>query len=764
MDCLKNFKNGFLLLILSFVLLSYFVSTIFRYPMTGIEVKRLNSLYYIIYIYENTWAAKNGIQVGDIVRKVNNKEPEENIRLKTFSRIEQIKTIDIVHGNNQIKYQVSYKKGDQQIIYHLIFPTIFTLILLSMSMLLIHSNLKKKKQSTLYLIRFLITLSFTYISVIVYGRMDLLGLLLKSITFTFIFPLFISFMQVYYKDRSTVFTSEFCIASLYIFASISSCAAILFRFLNCSTAKLNSLSFVFLLIITFTLLIRFYYKHKYSVDVSIILLIIISASISLMPFIFLFIIPNLILDKELITFELSAVFFIFVPVYSLSMLISKSLFDFESIINRLQYYLFISFGISEVLFIISFIIFEKRVESLLEVIQFNTLAFIIICIALYLKDYLDFTFRKVLYDHKKNYTNSLNRFMHQTKREYKIKKIIKFIKREVEDVLRVTNPICISVNNMSGKIRFFEKEDIISLAELYKINWNRYGIGSILYIEDYSVIITAILPDYRVVLLAKRKKFNIDEIVWLETLANYANLQFECLRKIERFAKNLEHVNFDTNYPAEYARVSFMIAEKERENLARDIHDGVLQDQLRLYRRIEVREKEESNEEFKKVLRQIGEQIMDHIYITRETCNNLRPPFLEELGLEKTLLSLIKKVNREANFLLYYEIQKELHITDIEISHCIYRVTQELLNNAIKHSQASQVKLRLFEQDNYLRLHYFDDGIGMEKQPGKSLKSTMGISGIIARVKGLHGSVSIDSNQGSGVCIQIKFKKDYLYK
>ena len=47
---------------------------------------------------------------------------------------------------------------------------------------------------------------------------------------------------------------------------------------------------------------------------------------------------------------------------------------------------------------------------------------------------------------------------------------------------------------MSGKIRFFEKEDIISLAELYKINWNRYGIGSILYIEDYSVIITAILP------------------------------------------------------------------------------------------------------------------------------------------------------------------------------------------------------------------------------------------------------------------------------
>ncbi|MDF9654237.1 histidine kinase [Bacillus cereus] len=608
MDYLKEYINGLLLLILSLVLLSYFVSTIFRYLFTGIEVKKSNSIYYITYIYENTLAKKNGIQVGGIVRKVNNKEPNENIRLKTFLRVEKIDTIDIVHRNNLLKYRVSYEKGDKQRMYHIISPTIFTRIVL-------------------------------------------------------------------------------------------------------------------------------------------------------------FIIPNLILDKELITFELSAVFFIFIPVYSLCTLILKSFFDFDSIINRLQYYLLISFGISGFLFIINLIIFEKRREGLLEVIQFNILICISILIALYLKDYLDFTFRKILYNHKKNYTNSLNRFMHQTKKEYEVKKIIKFIKREVKDVLSVTNPICISVNNMSNKISFFEKEQSISLSKLHKFNWNSYGIGSIIYIEGYSVIIIAILPDYRVVLLAKGKKFNIDEIVWLETLANYANLQFECLRKIEILAKSLEHVNFDTNYPAEYARFSFMIAEKERENLSRDIHDGILQDQLRLYRKIEVREKKETNEEFKVTLRQIREQIMDHIYITRETCNNLRPPFLEELGLEKALLNLIKKINREANFLLDYKIEKELRIHNSEISHCIYRVTQELLNNAIKHSQATVVKLRLFEQNNYLCLYYVDDGIGMGigKQVG-DLRSTIGIPGVIARVRGLHGAVSIDSTQGSGVRIKIKFNKDSVYK
>lgn len=607
MDYLKEYINELLLLILSLVLLSYFLSTIFRYPFTGIEIKKSNSIYYTTYIYENTLTAKNGIQVGGIVRKVNNKELNKNIRLKTFLRVKKIDTIDIMHRNNLLKYRVSYEKGDKQRMYHIITPTIFTRIVL-------------------------------------------------------------------------------------------------------------------------------------------------------------FIIPNLILDKELITFELSAVCFIFIPVYSLYILIFKK-FDFDLIINRLQYYLLISFGISGVLFIINLIIFEKRRESLLEVIQFSILIYISILIAIYLKDYLDFTFRKILYNHKKNYTNSLNRFMHQTKKEYEVKKIIKFIKREVKDVLSVTNPICISVNNMSNKISFFEKEQSISLSKLHKINWNSYGIGSIIYIEGYSVIIIAILPDYRVVLLAKGKKFNIDEIIWLETLANYANLQFECLRKIEILAKSLEYVNFDTNYPAEYARFSFMIAEKERENLSRDIHDGILQDQLRLYRKIEVREKKETNEEFKVTLRQIREQIMDHIYITRETCNNLRPPFLEELGLEKALLNLIKKINREANFLLDYKIEKELRIYNSEISHCIYRVTQELLNNAIKHSQATVVKLRLFEQNNYLCLYYVDDGIGMGigKQVG-DLRSTIGIPGVIARVRGLHGSVSIDSTHGSGVRIKIKFNKDSVYK
>ncbi|MCW1238501.1 ATP-binding protein [Bacillus pretiosus] len=760
----KYYKKEVLLLIVAFIILTYFIGLIYRYPMTGISVKESNSTYYIIDLDENAWAAKNGIQVGDIVAKVNNKKPDGDLLQSHFSRIEQIKTIDIVHKGKQIKYEVLYKKGDKQLIYHLIFPIIFSVIFISINIIVILTNYNKKKQSITYFIGFLTTLGFTYISVIAYGRMDLLGLLLKSITFTFTFPLFVSFMQTYYKERGTIFTNKHYIISMYLIASISACAAVLLKMFTYDTAILNSLSFGILLLITTFLLVRYYFKHKYNADILIIKSLIISSSISLIPFIFFFIIPNIFLQKEILSFELSAVFFVFIPIYFLCMLMSKSLFDFESIINRLQYYLFLSIGISGVLFVIGFIIFDKRVENLLEVVQFNILAFIVIIVSFYLKEYLDFKFRKVLYYHKRNYSNSLNRFLHQTKREYKIENLIKIIKRELEDVLNITEPICLSVNNTNNEITFFEKKDNFDFPSLKKQEWDSYGIGSIVDIKDHFAIVIAILPEYRVVLLAKRKKLNIDEIVWLETIANYVNLQFECSRKIEMLAENIEHINLQNNYPAEFGRVSFMIAEKERENLARDIHDGVLQDQLRLYRRIEMREKRESNNDFKEDLRQIREQIMDHIYITRETCNNLRPPFLQELGLEKALLTLIKKVNREANFLLYYEIKKDLQINDTEITHCIYRIVQELLSNAIKHSQSSIVKLRLFETDNSLCLDYIDDGIGMEIHDESQNNIKMGISGIKARVKGFRGTISIESTQNNGVQIKIRFKRDYLYK
>ncbi|MEM5672165.1 histidine kinase [Bacillus cereus] len=77
--------------------------------------------------------------------------------------------------------------------------------------------------------------------------------------------------------------------------------------------------------------------------------------------------------------------------------------------------------------------------------------------------------------------------------------------------------------------------------------------------------------------------------------------------------------------------------------MSRDIHDGVLQDQLRLYRKMEGHKELFVDEKVVEVLDKIKEELMDQIYIVRETCNNLRPPFLKELGLQQSLQRLFKR-------------------------------------------------------------------------------------------------------------------------
>ncbi|MGR5968680.1 sensor histidine kinase [Bacillus paranthracis] len=83
------------------------------------------------------------------------------------------------------------------------------------------------------------------------------------------------------------------------------------------------------------------------------------------------------------------------------------------------------------------------------------------------------------------------------------------------------------------------------------------------------------------------------------------------------------------------------------------------------------------------------------------------------------------------------------------------------MNNALKHSKASKVTIRLYEQDGYLKLTYDDDGIGIGLDVGElnHSYSSLGLSGIVTRIHSLDGEISIDSKANNGLKIKISMKK-----
>ncbi|GAY78502.1 sensor histidine kinase [Sporolactobacillus inulinus] len=126
-------------------------------------------------------------------------------------------------------------------------------------------------------------------------------------------------------------------------------------------------------------------------------------------------------------------------------------------------------------------------------------------------------------------------------------------------------------------------------------------------------------------------------------------------------------------------------------------------------------------------------------------------------------MELFDKVNLRADFKLYGHVDDQLDGFHNEWDMAVYRVVQELLNNAQKHSKAHCVHLNLTKENDRFALTYSDDGIGLNVSTIEKSFGTMGLPGMIGRVEGMGGQLAIDSQPGNGLKISIQWTKKGAY-
>jgi signal transduction histidine kinase len=90
-----------------------------------------------------------------------------------------------------------------------------------------------------------------------------------------------------------------------------------------------------------------------------------------------------------------------------------------------------------------------------------------------------------------------------------------------------------------------------------------------------------------------------------------------------------------------------------------------------------------------------------------------------------------------------------------DIEECLYRITQEALNNALKHAHASNVAVTLGRDQHNVVLEISDDGVGFEPEAAQG-KGGLGLSGMQERVDLLGGRLSIYSRPGEGVKVRVE--------
>jgi len=131
----------------------------------------------------------------------------------------------------------------------------------------------------------------------------------------------------------------------------------------------------------------------------------------------------------------------------------------------------------------------------------------------------------------------------------------------------------------------------------------------------------------------------------------------------------------------------------------------------------------------------------------------LRPQVLRSEGLIGALEQRLEAVERRAGIDARLVVDVDLKIpAELEVE--LLHISQEALNNALKHSKASEVVLSLRADEDYLILEVKDNGQGFDQELARS-KGGMGLTNMSERVEKIGGKLTIQSRPDSGTTIRI---------
>jgi len=199
-------------------------------------------------------------------------------------------------------------------------------------------------------------------------------------------------------------------------------------------------------------------------------------------------------------------------------------------------------------------------------------------------------------------------------------------------------------------------------------------------------------------------------------------------------------------------RAVWRVQEDERRRLARDLHDGIGQNLTALKHRLSQLEDGLPAGHQERLQAAIA-LCHDTLEDTREMSRLLRPPILDDLGLEAALRWLARSMGESAGLAVELELEC-LPQMDGDLQTLLFRVAQEALNNVAKHAQARDVLVRLVCRGPYLLLHVADDGRGCA--PEQALGSGgSGLGGMRERLRLYGGTLEFHSAPGEGTRLRV---------
>ncbi|WP_217588500.1 sensor histidine kinase [Lentibacillus saliphilus] len=197
--------------------------------------------------------------------------------------------------------------------------------------------------------------------------------------------------------------------------------------------------------------------------------------------------------------------------------------------------------------------------------------------------------------------------------------------------------------------------------------------------------------------------------------------------------------------------------EDERRKISREIHDGPAQMLANVLLRSEIVDRTFRSgnvDEALKEIKSMRKMVHSSLYEVRRVIYDLRPMALDDLGLIPTIKKYVDTIAEynDVNIELTTIGKQERMPQKYEVA--FFRLAQEALQNAIKHSGASLIQIKLELNHQVMLMVVKDNGKGFN--PDVKKDNSFGLIGMRERVDMLDGTLTIDSEEGKGSTILIK--------
>lgn len=199
--------------------------------------------------------------------------------------------------------------------------------------------------------------------------------------------------------------------------------------------------------------------------------------------------------------------------------------------------------------------------------------------------------------------------------------------------------------------------------------------------------------------------------------------------------------------------------ELERQRISRELHDGLGQKLIAVKLLLESTSKQ-NIEETRATLEDVKGSFLKTIEEVRQISNNLAPNILNESGIDVAIKNLCNSIQKSAKIDIEFSVHGDYTIPDPKVKFYIYRIAQEALNNAVKHSGASKIQIQLIGNSENIILVIEDDGKGFIYDSDFCTPCN-GIYNMKERARLLNGTIDIETELLMGTTIRLKVPKKH---